>query len=288
MSTMSNRKGKGAAEPPSTGAGSFRDLLRVRAGSKVSLADVDANATFGYERAAASTKVDHDTERLSSLQDRIWAERKRRVLVVLQGIDTAGKDGAIRHVMASFNPQGSRVVAFGVPTALELAHDYLWRVHAAVPGDGEIVIFNRSHYESVLVERVRRLVPEEVWLRRYDQINAFEELLSSEGTTIVKFFLAIDRDEQLERLRARYSDPTKRWKFKLGDLEERERWDDYIAAFEDALERCSTDIAPWYVVPANRKWFRNLAIDEILADVLEELKPDYPPGDDLPADLVIK
>jgi PPK2 family polyphosphate:nucleotide phosphotransferase len=266
---------------------SLRELLRVRPGSSFRLADLDPGATFGHAKDAALAKVTGDLRRLSAVQERIWAEHRHRILIVLQGIDASGKDGTIRHVMAAFNPQGCRVVGFGVPTVPELAHDYLWRVHAAVPGDGEIVIFNRSHYESVLVERVDKLAPKKVWAQRYAQINAFEEMLVREGTTILKFFLLIDRDEQLERLRARYEDPTKRWKFKLADVDQRKLWDLYAVAFEDAIRHCSTDFAPWYVVPANHKWFRDLAVGDILADVLEKLRPQYPPADDLPPDLVI-
>jgi PPK2 family polyphosphate:nucleotide phosphotransferase len=210
------------------------------------------------------------------------------VLVVLQGIDAAGKDGTIKKVMTAFNPQGSPVTAFKVPTTEELAHDFLWRVHKAVPRKGEIGIFNRSHYEEVLVVRVHDLVPKSVWSRRYELINDFERLLVETGTTVVKFFLAIDKDEQRERFQARYDDPTKRWKFSMGDLAERKLWDAYQEAFDDMLDKTSTDIAPWYVIPANRKWFRDLAVSTILADTIDDLKPRYPPvADDVPADLVI-
>jgi PPK2 family polyphosphate:nucleotide phosphotransferase len=264
-------------------SGPLRDRLLVRPGAQIRLAANDPRATFGSDRDGAAPKIARDLQRLEAVQERIWAEHRHRVLIVLQGIDAAGKDGTIRHVMSAFNPQGCRVVAFGVPTGVELAHDYLWRIHAAVPGDGEIVIFNRSHYESVLVERVHRLVPRAIWSRRYEEINAFERLLVAEGTIVLKFFLHIDRDEQLRRLRARYDDPTKAWKFKVADLGERARWDDYARAFQDALNRCSTEAAPWYVVPANHKWFRDLAVAEIVADVLEKLHPRYPPGERLPA-----
>jgi PPK2 family polyphosphate:nucleotide phosphotransferase len=190
--------------------------------------------------------------------------------------------------MTALNPQGAPVTGFGVPTSTELAHDYLWRAHAAAPRKGEIGIFNRSYYEDVLVVRVHDLVPRQVWSRRFAQINDFERMLTQEGTTVVKFFLLIDREEQRARLQARYDDPTKRWKFKLGDLDERKLWDSYMTAFEEALSRCSTATAPWYVIPANRKWFRNLAVSEILADRLAALKPVYPPSTDLPADLVVE
>jgi PPK2 family polyphosphate:nucleotide phosphotransferase len=260
----------------------LRDALRVPAGGRIDLAKVDPSDTHGHTKEAADEELEAGLERLTDLQDRLWAEGKHRVLVVLQGIDAAGKDGTIRHVMGAFNPQGCVVTSFKVPSAAELAHDYLWRVHRAVPGSGEIAIYNRSHYEDVLVVRVHDLVPRERWQRRYDQINAFEQLLAEEGTTILKFFLYIDRDEQRERFQARLDDPTKNWKFRLGDLEERKRWDDYIAAYQDALSRCSTDAAPWYVIPSNRKWFRNLAVADILGDTLDDLKPRYPmPEEDL-------
>ena len=260
----------------------LRAALRVRPGKRLNLAKLDPAATHGWTKEAAAAELETGLERLTDLQDRLWAEGKHKVLVVLQGIDAAGKDGTLRHVMGAFNPQGCLVTAFKVPSAEELAHDYLWRVHRRVPGKGEIGVFNRSHYEDVLVVRVHEIVPKAVWSRRYDQINAFEKLLAEEGTTIVKFFLYIDRDEQRERFQARLDDPTKRWKFRLGDLEERRLWNDYIAAYEDALSRCSTDKAPWYVIPSNKKWFRNLAVSDILADTLDELDPRYPePTEDL-------
>jgi len=276
------------SERSTDGPAGFRKRFLVQPGHAVRLAGVDPNETEGHSKAESLDKIKADLKRLTSLQERIFAERKHRVLIVLQGIDASGKDGTISHVMTGFNPQGCRVVGYGVPSAVELAHDYLWRIHDAVPGNGEIVIFNRSHYESVLVERVHDLVSKDVWSRRYDQINAFEELLSREGTTIIKFFLHIDRDEQLARLKARYEDPTKRWKFKVGDLKERALWEDYTTAFEDALRKCSTKIAPWYVIPANHKWFRDLAVGDIVADVLDGLRPEYPPGEELPAGVVIE
>jgi PPK2 family polyphosphate:nucleotide phosphotransferase len=260
--------------------------LIVKPGSKVQLHEADANEAHGYTKETAADPTLKDLARLTALQERIYAEQKHPILVVLQGIDTSGKDGTIRHVMSALNPQGCTVAGFGVPTAIEAAHDHLWRIHAQTPGKGQIVVFNRSHYESVLVVRVHELVPQEQWRPRFDQINEFEAMLAAEGTTIVKFFLHISPDEQRARLQARYDDPTKHWKFKMGDLEERKRWDDYMAAYEDVLSRCSTEAAPWYVIPANRKWFRNLAIGEILADRLEALKPAYPVVE-LPPNLVI-
>jgi PPK2 family polyphosphate:nucleotide phosphotransferase len=266
----------------------FRTTLRVRPGSRVRLARGDHGAALGWDKVRAEPELTKQLERLATLQDRFWAESKRSVLVVLQGIDTAGKDGTMNKVMEAFNPQGCPVTAFKVPSLEELAHDYLWRVHRAVPRKGEIGIFNRSHYEDVLVVRVHDLVPKNVWSKRYDQINAFERHLTETGTTIVKFFLSIDKAEQRDRFQARYDDPTKRWKFSMGDLEERKRWDDYQAAFDEALSRTSTPEAPWYVIPANRKWFRNLAVATILADTISDLKPKYPPvAADVPADLVI-
>jgi PPK2 family polyphosphate:nucleotide phosphotransferase len=269
-------------------ASTLREKLRVEPGRRVRLADLDPGATHGFDKASAEPVLARRMTDLASLQERIWAESKHSVLVVLQGIDAAGKDGTINKVMEAFNPQGCVVSSFKVPTAEELGHDFLWRIHQRTPRKGEIGIFNRSHYEDVLVVRVHKLVPKSVWSRRYDEINDFERTLSDGGTTIVKFFLSIDRDEQRARFQARYDDPTKRWKFSMGDLDERKLWDDYQAAFNDALSKTSTDIAPWYVIPANRKWFRNLAVSTILAETIAELKPAYPPEPDLPPNLVIE
>jgi PPK2 family polyphosphate:nucleotide phosphotransferase len=261
--------------------GNLRKALRVEPGSKVRLDELDPEATHGHDKDGSEGDLKAGLRRLADLQDRLWAEQKHPILVVLQGIDAAGKDGTIRHVMSAFNPQGCPVTPFKAPTTVEAAHDYLWRVHQRAPGKGEIAIFNRSHYEDVLVVRVHELVPEAVWSRRYEQINAWEQTLAEEGTTIVKFFLNISADEQRDRLQARVDDPTKQWKFRLGDLDERKRWDDYQAAFEAALERCSTAWAPWYVIPSNRNWFRNLAVADILGDVLDELDPAYPRSPDV-------
>ncbi len=260
----------------------------VEPGHRIRLATLDPGATHGFDKVTAGVETKKQLDRLSDLQDRIWAEAKRSVLVVLQGIDAAGKDGTIKKVMEAFNPQGCPVSSFKVPSTDELAHDYLWRVHKRVPGKGEIGVFNRSHYEDVLVVRVHGLVPRTVWSKRYGQINDWERMLSESGTTIVKFFLSIDRDEQRQRFQARYDDPTRRWKFSLGDLEERKHWDDYQAAFDEALSKTSTAWAPWYVIPANQKWFRNLAVSTILADTLAGLEPAYPPEPDLPKGLVIE
>jgi len=257
---------------------SLRESLLVRPGSRPRLADVDANETHGRTKARSAVELGRGLDRLTDLQDRLWAEAKHPILIVLQGIDAAGKDGSVKHVMSAFNPMGCTVTSFKVPTPIELAHDYLWRVHQRTPGKGEIAIFNRSHYEDVLVVRVHDIVPKKVWSTRYDQINAFEELLTSSGTTIIKIFLWIDRDEQKARFQSRLDDPDKRWKFRLGDLAERKLWDSYLAADEDVLRRTSTVAAPWYVIPANRNWFRNLAIADIVADTLDELNPKYPPA----------
>ena len=267
----------------------LRDELRVEPGTKVRLATIDPSDTHGHSKASSDKELADGLVRLTSLQDRLWAEAKHPVLVVLQGIDAAGKDGTLGHVMSAFNPQGCPVTDFKVPSQLEVSHDYLWRVHQHTPAKGEIGIFNRSHYEDVMVVRVHELVPKATWKRRYEQINHWEQMLVEEGTTVVKFFLVIDRDEQRQRLQDRYDDPTKRWKFKMGDLAERALWDNYTQAFDEALSRCSTAAAPWYVIPANRNWFRNLAVAEILGDVLEDLKPAYPPIDPaVPANLVIE
>ncbi len=264
------------------------DALRVKPGSKVRLTEFDADQTFGHDKAGAVETADALEARLTSLQERLWAEARHPVLIVLQGIDAAGKDGTIRHVMDAFNPQGCSVVGFKVPTSLELAHDYLWRVHPNTPAKGTISIFNRSHYEDVLVVRVHELVPETVWRPRYRHINEWERMLTDEGTTIIKFFLCIDRDEQRQRLEARRDDPTKSWKFSKTDLAERALWDRYVEAFEECLERTSTSYAPWYLVPANRKWFRNLAVSRIVAETIEALDPQYPPPEPGSQDLVVE
>ncbi len=219
-------------------------------------------------------------DKLEALQELLFAEHKHKVLIVLQAMDTGGKDGVIRRVFDGVNPAGVRVASFKAPTPEELDHDYLWRIHRQVPGKGEMVIFNRSHYEDVLVVRVHDFVPPEVWRKRFDQINEFEHILAESGTTILKFYLHIDKDEQKERLQARLDDPTKRWKFRLGDLEERKLWDEYMEAYEDVLSKTSTEHAPWYIVPANRKWYRDLVISSVLVETLEGLKMKYPESEE--------
>jgi PPK2 family polyphosphate:nucleotide phosphotransferase len=265
----------------------LRSALRVAPGTKVDLSSLDADATFGWKKKAAEEAIAAHRDRLTELQKPFWAGRQHALLVVLQGIDASGKDSTINRVMSAFDPQGCFVAGFREPTPEELAHDFLWRVHRRVPGRGEIGIFNRSHYEQVLVVRVHGLEPRRVWSRHYGEIRDFERLLVDAGTSIVKFFLHISRDEQRKRFQQRLDDPSKRWKFSMDDLAERALWAKYTAAFEDALERTSTGAAPWYVIPANRLWFRDLAIASVLADTLAELRPRFPPEPDLPHDLVI-
>lgn len=255
---------------------------RVAPGVDLDLAAIDPDGAAAWPdgKKSARRRLAELRERLAELQRLLWAGDRHKLLVVLQAMDTGGKDGAIRRVFDGVNPQGVKVASFKKPTAAELAHDYLWRVHPHVPGNGEITIFNRSHYEDVLVVRVRRLVPEGHWARRYDHINAFEKLLADEGTTILKFYLHISNEEQRARLQARLDDPAKHWKFALGDLEERARWEDYRKAYEAVLWRTSTPWAPWYVVPADQKWFRDLLISSVMVETLERLGLHYPPNPD--------
>ncbi len=238
--------------------------------------DPDDKSQFDGDKDDGRAALPALNRRLEELQELLYAENKHKVLIVLQGMDTAGKDGTIRHVFEGVNPQGVRVASFKAPTPIELAHDYLWRVHQQTPASGQMTIFNRSHYEDVLVVRVHNLVPPEVWGRRYDQINAFERLLAEEGTTILKFFLHISKDEQKQRLQDRLDDREKRWKFSTGDLAERKLWDNYMAAYGAVLEKTSTDHAPWYIVPANRKWYRDLVISHTIISTLEGLHMRYP------------
>jgi PPK2 family polyphosphate:nucleotide phosphotransferase len=252
------------------------DRYRVKPGTKVSLHHWDPDDDGGLEKSAGQVATAALNDELSRLQERLYADGRHRVLVVLQAIDAGGKDGTIRSVFTGVNPQGVTVTSFKAPTSAELARDYLWRVHKRVPRNGQIGIFNRSHYEDVLIVRVHGLVPKSVWKKRYGHIRAFEEMLHDEGTTIVKFFLHISKEEQRERQQARIDDPTKRWKFERADLEERKRWDDYHDAFEAMLTETSTHHAPWYVVPANRKWYRNLVVSQVLVDTLNSLNLSYP------------
>jgi PPK2 family polyphosphate:nucleotide phosphotransferase len=260
-----------------------RELL-VPSGKRFKLADVDPEDTHGVGKTQGCARLERNLERLSVLQYLLFADAHRSLLVVLQGIDAAGKDGTIRHVMTGLNPQGCDVTSFKVPEGAEKRHDYLWRVHEAVPEYGKIGIFNRSHYEDVLVVRVHSLVPKSVWSKRFGQINDFERTLSENGVRVVKFMLFISREEQAKRFRERLDDKTKNWKFSPADLKEREYWDQYIEAYEDVLRRCSTSYAPWYVIPSNHKWFRNLAVSEIVCSELEGMDLKYPkPTADLSA-----
>ena len=261
----------------------YRSKFVVRPGHKVRLEEIDPAQTGKHasERDARAA-IERDRERLEQLQYLLYAEDRRSLLIVLQALDAGGKDGTVRHVFGAFNPQGAYVHAFKVPTAEEAAHDFLWRVHAAVPKRGQIAIFNRSHYEDVLVPRVHRTLPRETIAKRYDRIVEFEKNLHQAGTRILKFFLHISREEQLRRMRERIDDPHKQWKLNAGDFVERARWDDYRKAYEDALEATSTHRAPWFVIPANHKWFRNLAVARIVADELDDLKMKFPKP---PADL---
>jgi PPK2 family polyphosphate:nucleotide phosphotransferase len=255
------------------------ETYRVDPGSVVDLNDwsTRGNGGFDGDKESGQAALVERTAELTELQQMLYADGRHKVLLVLQGMDTSGKDGTIKHVFANVNPMGVHVVGFKRPTTLELAHDYLWRVHAATPVSGHITIFNRSHYEDVLVVRVHELVDEQRWQRRYGHINDFERLLADEGTTVVKCFLHISHDEQRARLQERIDQPDKRWKFEHGDLDERLRWDDYQTAYNEALSRTSTDHAPWYVVPADRKWYRNLVISTLLVSTLRGLDLRYPP-----------
>jgi PPK2 family polyphosphate:nucleotide phosphotransferase len=256
------------------------DELRVEPGSPPHLAKRDPDARVGAaDKNAGVARLTELVERLGVLHNRLFAEATRSVLLVLQGMDAAGKDGTIRSVLTGVNPQGCRIVSFREPTTTELAHDFLWRVHAACPARGELVIFNRSHYEDVVAVRVRKLAEREVWHRRYEHIRNFERLLSDEGTSVVKVFLHLSLEEQRIRLQERLDDPEKRWKFRAGDLDDRRHWDDFADAYEDALRETSTEWAPWYVVPADHNWSRNLAVAEILVAALERLDPEIPEPD---------
>lgn len=251
-------------------------LKPVTPGAKVQLKDANAVDDDEPSGDAVEPLLQPLLEQLEELQTALYAESKQALLVVLQGRDAAGKDGLIRRVFGPLNSQGCVVSSFRRPTEYELARDYLWRVHQVVPPKGSIGVFNRSHYEDVLVVRVHELVPRETWSRRYQQINDFERILSENGVRIVKFFLHISREEQQQRLLDRLNDPLKNWKFQVGDLEERKRWDAYTEAFEDAIERCSTDWAPWYVVPADRKSTRDLLVAQVLVKTLREMDPRFP------------
>ena len=251
---------------------------RAAPGKKIKLDEVATDSTGHFkDRHDAKKPTRHNLDKLDKLQEVLYAQAKHAVLIVFQAMDGGGKDGAISHVFSGVNPQGCSVTSFKVPTALEAAHDFLWRIHAAAPARGMIGIFNRSHYESVLVERVHDITPEKIWSKRYDHINQFERLLVDEGTTIIKFFLHISYEEQKKRMEKRLADPRKNWKFSPADLKERKRWDDYQAAYQDAIRKCSTEEAPWYVVPADNKWFRNWVVSDTIVRTLEKLDLKFPP-----------
>ncbi len=247
----------------------------IAPGKKVSLSKIDSNFSADLNKAQGEEKLAALGEELNRLQELLYAASTHALLIVLQGMDTSGKDGAIRHVMKFFNPQGCRVESFKVPTSEELAHDFLWRVHKVTPARGQITVFNRSHYEDVLVTRVHKLIEKNVWKKRYEQINEFEELLTENKTIVVKFFLHISKDEQEERLLAREAETEKAWKLSTGDWEQRKFWDNYQRAYEDALSECSTPAAPWFIVPANKKWFRNIAVAQTLVEMLRGYESEW-------------
>ena len=262
--------------------------ILVKPGQRVKLKSIDANDTTGArDREWAEKQLEKESRRLAELQGHLYAENRRALLVVLQGMDTSGKDGTIRRVFCNVSPIGMQIHSFVAPSEEERDHDFLWRVNLRLPRRGNIGVFNRSHYEDVLVVRVRKLAPESEWKPRFDQINQFEHLASDLGTRVVKFFLHIDRDEQRERLQERLRDPTKNWKYQPSDLDDRMRWDEYQAAYEDVLSRCSTKVAPWHIVPANKKWYRNLVIATHVADTLAEMDPKPPKVDFDPTKVTI-
>ncbi len=252
------------------------EQLRVQPGLRAELSTRDTRETFGHDKASAKAKRKELVERLAVLQQRLYAEGKRSLLLVLQGLDASGKDGVIRQVFTGVNPQGCRAVSFKAPTSTELAHDFLWRIHAALPERGQIGIFNRSHYEDIVTVRMLGLVPEKVWKRRPRDVNAFERTLVDEGTTIVKVFLNVSKEEQAQRLQERLDDPEKRWKFRKSDLETREQFDQYVAAYDEAITATSKRWAPWHVVPADRNWVKSLAVATLLVDALEQMDPKLP------------
>jgi PPK2 family polyphosphate:nucleotide phosphotransferase len=250
---------------------------RVQPGKPISLATLNPNASEHYKKKKhVEQELDIQRKRLQNLQERLYAEHQRSLLIVLQAMDTGGKDGTIKHVFGGLNPQGCQVWSFKKPSDDELSHDFLWRYHQRAPQRGMITIFNRSHYEDVLVVRVKQLVSEDVWRERYHLINEFEHMLTLNNISVLKFFLHISKDEQKRRLESRLADPNKHWKFSSNDLKERVFWDDYQAAFEDMINNCSTAYAPWYVIPANNKWYRNLVVARTIADTLEAMNPRYP------------
>lgn len=264
-------------------------LVTVKPGKKIRLRDIDPDDT-GHYKSEADTLEDLGRlhKRLDTLHEILYAEHKRSLLIVLQAMDTGGKDGALKSLMRGVSPSAVSVTSFKAPSSTDLDHDFLWRVHPHVPGKGMIAVWNRSHYEDVLVARVHHLVEKKVWKARYEEINNFEELLAHNGVTILKFYLHISKDEQKERLQARLDDPEKWWKFNPGDLEERKLWDDYQDAYEAALNKCSTEWAPWMIVPADHKWARDIALAEAVVGALEDMKPHYPKPSFDPKKIVVE
>lgn len=255
----------------------YREMFQVEPGSKVKLNRIDPGFTAKHkDKASAGESLEKYTEKLRELQYLLYAENKQSLLICLQALDAGGKDGTINHVLGNMNPQGTRVHGFKVPSKEEASHDFLWRIHQQTPAKGEVVIFNRSHYEDVLVVRVHNLVPEKVWSKRYDDINEFEKNLVENGTHILKFFLHISAEEQLRRFKQRLDDPTRQWKISEADYLERGYWMSYTEAYEDALSRTSTKCAPWFIIPADHKWFRNLAVSKIVVQTLEWLRMKFP------------
>jgi len=255
-------------------------LYRIQPGERITLADIDPNTSEDYKKKTDITaELEKQRQRIRKLQERLYAENQRSLLIVLQAMDTGGKDGTIKHVFREVNPQGCQVWSFKIPSDEEASQDFLWRYHHRVPQRGMITIFNRAHYEDVLVVRVHELVPEKIWRQRYHIINEFEQMLTLSNVTILKFFLHISKDEQKRRLESRLNNPDKQWKFSKNDIKERRLWNEYQKAFEDAINNCSTSYAPWYVVPANKKWYRNLVVARTIADTLEAMNPQYPNGE---------
>ena len=264
-------------------------LVVVKPGKKVRLSDIDPDATGDYASKEDTLQaLETLRKKLSTLQEALYAEHRQSLLIVMQAMDTGGKDGAVKNLLTGLNPSGINVTSFKAPTSQELDHDFLWRLHQHVPPKGMIGVWNRSHYEDVLIVRVHKLIGKSVWQSRYEDINNFEQLLVRSNVTILKFFLHISKDEQKKRLQARLDDPEKNWKFNIGDLSERKLWDKYQDAYEDALNKCSTEHAPWMIVPANHKWSRNIAIAEAVVTALENLKPQYPKATVDPKTIVIE
>ncbi len=251
---------------------------RLQPGQPVNLLEMETEGkAYHDDRDAAEEEFEALVEELAEWQRRLYAEGRQKLLVVLQAMDAGGKDSTIRHIFGRTNPQGVQVHSFKAPTAQELAHDFLWRIHQRVPGKGMIGVFNRSHYEDVVVVRVDQLAPEPVWRARYEQINQFEKLLADTGTTVLKFYLHISKKEQRKQFQERIDDPSKHWKFSFDDLEKRKQWDDYMTAYGEALARCTTEAAPWYVIPGDQKWYRLLAVARVLVGTLRRMDPAYPP-----------